>query len=261
MTRSIDGTALRLVRGRPEGLTGATHSLCPGCGEAIAGRVITEVLDEMGLREKAVLACGVGCYIQLTNLMDIDFQQSLHGRAPAMATGIKRAVPEALVFTIQGDGDLFSEGVTEAVQAATRAENITVICFNNGVTGETGGHMTAASVVGQRTKTTLEGRSGAEQGRPLNMAELLASIEGTCFSARTSVNKPSEIQKAKRCLRRAFESQLAGEGFSYVEIITMCPTGWFMEPVEAIDFVDEVFSKTHHLTVVKDRRDRSGAGR
>lgn len=144
------------------------------------------------------------------------------------------------------------EGVSEVMQAAARGENITVICLNNGVNGETGGHMTAASVVGQRTKTTMDGRSEDHQGSPLRMAEILAGIDGTCFAARSAMHKPSEIQKAKRYLKRAFELQLAGAGFSYVELITMCPSGWFMEPVEAIDFIEETFSQTHKLGVIKD---------
>jgi len=244
-----------LARGRPQILKDETHTLCPGCGESVAGRVIGEVLEEMGLQERAILALGVGCYLQLTRLLDIDFQQALHGRAPAMATGIKRVRPEAMVFTVQGDGDLHSEGVTEAVQAAARRENITVICFNNTVNGETGGHLTAATVVGQKTKTSLSGRTLEGQGQPVRMAELLAGIEGTVFSARTAVNKPSEIQKAKKFLRRAFEAQLANKGFSYVEIITMCPTGWFMEPVEALDHIDNVIAKVHPLGVFKDEVD------
>lgn len=251
----FDPANIPLVRGRPAILKDEPHTLCPGCGESVAGRVIGEVIEEMGLRERTVMAMGVGCYIQLTNLLDIDFQQALHGRAAAMATGIKRVSPGALVFTVQGDGDLHSEGVTEAVQAAARRENITVICFNNAVNGETGGHLTAASVVGQRTKTTLDGRTQEMQGQPVRMAELLAAVEGTVFSARTSVNKPTEIQKAKKYLKRAFEAQLAGKGFSYVEIITMCPTGWFMDPVQALDFVDDTLAKAHPLGVVKDTID------
>ncbi|HJN92517.1 MAG TPA: thiamine pyrophosphate-dependent enzyme [Dehalococcoidia bacterium] len=241
-----------LVRGRPKILKDEPHTLCPGCGESVAGRVIGEVIEEMGLAERTILSLGVGCYLQLTRLLDIDFQQALHGRAPAMATGIKRVRPNALVFTVQGDGDLHSEGITEAVQAATRGENITIICFNNTVNGETGGHMTAATVVGQKTKTTFGGRERQGQGQPVRMAELLGSIEGTVYSARTSVNKPSEIQKAKNHLRKAFESQMAGQGLSYVEILTMCPTGWFMEPGEAIDHIDDVITKVHPLGVFKD---------
>jgi 2-oxoglutarate ferredoxin oxidoreductase subunit beta len=251
-SRVVTPDQVPLVRGRPAILKDEPHTLCPGCGESVAGRVIGEVIEEMGLGERSILSLGVGCYLQLTRLLDLDFQQALHGRAPAMATGIKRVRPDALVFTVQGDGDLHSEGITEAVQAATRGENITIICFNNAVNGETGGHMTAATPVGQKTKTTLTGRTDQVQGQPIRMAELLAGIDGTAFSARTSVNKPSEIQKAKKHVRHAFETQMAGQGLSYVEIITMCPTGWFMEPSEAIDHIDKVITKVHPLGVFKD---------
>jgi 2-oxoglutarate ferredoxin oxidoreductase subunit beta len=231
------------------------HTLCPGCGESVAGRVIAEVLDEMGIREQTVLALGVGCSIQLSNLLDLDFQQALHGRAPAMATGIKRVVPNNLVFTIQGDGDLISEGVSEALLAASRAENFTIICFNNLVNGETGGHMTAASVLGQHTKTTLGGRTHDVQGGPLEIAKLFAAVDGTVFAARSAMHTPAEIQKAKRYLRRAFDLQMAGKGFTYVELLTMCPTGWIMEPIEAIDYIEDTLTKTYPLGVIKDTAD------
>ena len=252
MTQVIPSDDLKLVRGRPETLRPATHTLCPGCVESIAGRVVAEVLDEMEMREKSVLALGVGCSIQLSNLLDLDFQQALHGRAPAMATGIKRAVPNSLVMTIQGDGDLMSEGISEALLSASRAESFTVICLNNAVNAETGGHMTAASVVGQRTKTTLGGRTHDVQGGPLKIANLFAAVDGAVFVARSAMHKPAEIQKAKRYLRRAFDLQMAGAGFTYVELLTMCPTGWFMEPIEAIDFVEDTLSKTFELGILKD---------
>lgn len=252
MTQIISSQDLKLVRGKPATLLPSNHTLCPGCGESVAGRVVAEVLDEMGMRERAVLAMGVGCSIQLTNLLDVDFQQALHGRAPAMATGIKRAVPDSLVFTIQGDGDLISEGVNEVLQAAARGESITVICLNNAVNAETGGHMTAASVVGQTTKTTLGGRSTTAQGGPLKLANLIAAVDSTKFAARSAMHKPAEIQKAKKYLRRAFDLQLAGAGFTYVELLTMCPTGWFMEPVQAMDYIEDTLSVTYPLGVIKD---------
>ena len=252
MTSIIEPENLKLVRGKPKALLPNNHTLCPGCGESVAGRVIAEVLDEMGMRERSVLAMGVGCSIQLTNLLDVDFQQALHGRAPAMATGIKRAVPQSLVFTIQGDGDLMSEGVSEVLQAAARKESFTVICLNNAVNAETGGHMTAASMVGQPTKTTLSGRSDAAQGAPLKLANLIAAVDGTVYAARSAMHKPAEIQKAKKYLRRAFDLQLEGAGFSYIELLTMCPTGWFMEPVEAMDYIENTLSATYGLGVLKD---------
>lgn len=243
---------MKLVRSRPATLLDRPHTLCPGCGEAIAGRVIAEVLDEMEIREQTVLALGVGCSLQLANLLDIDIQQALHGRAPAMATGIKRVVPNSLVMTIQGDGDLMSEGVSEVLLAASRAENFTVICFNNLVNGESGGQLTAASIIGQQTKTTLDGRTNEVQGGPLMIADLIAAVGGTAFAARSAMHKPGEIQKAKRYLRKAFDLQLAGAGFTYVEILTMCPIGWFMEPTQAIDYIENTLSKIYPLGVLKD---------
>ncbi len=252
MAQVIAPEEMELVRGRPATFQARTHTLCPGCGEAIAGRVIAEVLEEMGMREQAILALGVGCSLQLSNLLDMDFQQALHGRAPAMATGIKRVVPTSLVMTIQGDGDLMSEGVSEALLAASRAENFTIICFNNLVNGETGGQMTAASIVNQQTKTTLGGRTSDVHGGPLMMADLIATVEGTAFAARSAMHKPGEIQKAKRYLRKAFDLQLAGAGFTYVELLTMCPTGWFMEPAQATVHIENTLSKVYPLGVLKD---------
>ena len=248
----ISPDQVKLVRGRPAIMKDETHTLCPGCGESVAARVIGEVLDEMGLGERCILALGVGCYLQIVRFLDIDYQQALHGRAPALATGIKRVRPEALVFTVQGDGDLHSEGITEVVQAASRGENVTVICFNNAVNGETGGHLTAATPVGQKTKSSLTGRTDEREGSPVRMAEILGAIDGVVFSARSTVNKPSEIQKTKKHLRTAFQAQMDSKGFSYVEILTMCPTGWFMDPIEALDHIDNVLGKVHPLGVIKD---------
>jgi 2-oxoglutarate/2-oxoacid ferredoxin oxidoreductase subunit beta len=255
MAQIVAPEDIQLVRGKPAAMLASKHTLCPGCGESVAGRVIAEILDELGLREQTVLALGVGCSLQLSNLIDIDFQQALHGRAPAMATGIKRVLPNNLVLTIQGDGDLMSEGVSEVLLSASRAENFTVICFNNLVNGETGGHMTAASIVGQHTKTTLNGRTHDVQGGPLMLADLIATVDGTVFAARSAMHTPAEIQKAKRYIRRAFDLQMADKGFTYVELLTMCPTGWIMEPVEAIDYIEDTLSKIYELGIIKDTGD------
>ena len=239
--------SLQLVAGRPSAIINAEHHLCPGCGEGIAIRVVGSVIDELQAREKTVVAVGVGCSIMAIRLLDVDYQQALHGRAPAMASGIKRVLPDRLVFTVQGDGDLIAEGVLEAVQAAARGENITIICVNNGVNGETGGQMTPATIVGQQTKTSMGGRDAKTQGMPLGMAELLAAVPGARYVARGSVHNPAEVQKAKRYIKRAFELQVAEEGFTYVELLTMCPSGWMMQPVEAMDFIEDQFSKVHKL--------------
>ncbi|MEX2237387.1 MAG: thiamine pyrophosphate-dependent enzyme [Dehalococcoidia bacterium] len=253
MTTQIIGLdELTKVAERPSILIDAEHHLCPGCGEGIAVRVIGSVIDELGLRGKTIVSLGIGCFIQGLRLLDVDYQQALHGRAPAMASGMKRVLPDRLVFTLQGDGDLYAEGVSEAVQAASRSENITIICVNNGVNGETGGQMTPATPVGLRTKTTPNGRDAVREGKPLGMAELLAAVPGSTYVARGSVHTPVEAQKAKRYLRKAFETQMSGGGFSYVEILTMCPSGWIMEPVEAMDYIENELSKVHRLGEFKN---------
>lgn len=228
------------------------HHLCPGCGEGVALRVIANVLEEMDLKDDTVLVKGVGCYTEASIMLDIDNIWALHGRAPAMATGIRRARPEPLVFTIQGDGDLHGEGVLEAVQAAARAEKITIICFNNALNAETGSQMTPATIPGMRTNTSLNGRTVEEHGYPLRMAELLGAIEGAAFVARSAMHSPAEIQRATGYIRKAFETQRRGIGFSYVELLTMCPSGWHLSPVEALDFIGEQMSAVHPLGVVRD---------
>ena len=226
--------------------------LCPGCGEGIGLRVIANVLEEFHLKDDTILVKGVGCYTEGSIMLDVDNVWALHGRAPAMATGVKRSHPHKLVLTLQGDGDLFGEGVGEAVAAASRAEAITVICFNNGVNAETGSQMTPATILGQRTNTTLQGRTPELHGYPLQMAELLAGIRGSSYVARSAMHSPAEIKRATAYIRKAFQVQQARRGFSYVELLTMCPSGWHLSPVEALDFIANEMSGTHPLGVVKD---------
>ena len=187
--------------------------------------MIAEVMEELDLREDTVHVAGIGCYGALDGLLNVDRVNALHGRAPSVATGVKRMLPDRFVITIQGDGDLISEGIAEAVHCAARGEKFTVICLNNTVNGETGGHMTAATIVGQKTKSTLQGRDAEIHGHPVKMAELLAQLDGTAYSARGSVHSPVAINRTKKMLRRAFEAQIEGRGFSYIEIMTMCPNG------------------------------------
>jgi 2-oxoglutarate ferredoxin oxidoreductase subunit beta len=248
---SLDDVQMQKAAGRPSSVIDAEHRLCPGCGEGVAIRIIGSVIDELDIRGKTVVAVGVGCSVMAIRLLDVDYQQALHGRAPAMATGIKRFLPDRFVLTVQGDGDLHAEGVSEAVQAAARSENITVVCVNNGVNAETGGQMTPATILGQQTKTSLGGKNVSQHGRPLLMAELLAAVPGATYVARGAVHSPADAQKARRYIKRAFEVQQRGEGFSYVELLTMCPSGWLMEPVEALDFIEEKFSKVHRLGEIK----------
>ena len=219
------------------------HHLCPGCGEPAAYRLVAELMDEMNLRERAVYVAGIGCYNGLGGYLNIDQMKALHGRAPSVATGVKRMLPDRFVFTIQGDGDLVSEGLAEALHCAARGEKFTTILVNNTVNGETGGHMTATTLVGQKTKSTLQGRDAAVHGGPMKTAELIAQLDGAAYSARGSVHSPVAINRTKRMIRRAFEAQEQKLGFSFVEILTMCPTGWFMEAWEAPKYMEDVMTK------------------
>lgn len=232
------------------------HHLCPGCGHPVAWRLLLEVISELGLEQRAVGVVGHGCYTNIVQLADIDFLQCLHGRAPAVATGVKRVHPDAAVFTLQGDGDVASEGLAEVLHAAARGEKITTIMLNNGVFGDTGGQMTAASVVGQRTKTSLDGRDADSHGYPVPVAELVSAVDGSAFVARGAVNNAGSIAKTKRYLRRAFEAAVAGEGFSFVEVLTMCPTGWFLPTAEGPGYLEGTFEQTYPLGVIKSPEGR-----
>ena len=228
------------------------HHLCPGCGEPIAVRSAVEAVAELGLARSTVAVFGIGCYTAFSNNLDVEVLQALHGRAPSVATGVKRMRPDLTVLTVQGDGDMASEGLQEVLHAAARGESITCLMLNNGVFGETGGHMTATTVLGQRTKTSLEGREAGRHGRPLMLASLLAQIDGTAYVARGAVNSAGNLARTKRMLSRALEVQQAGAGLSFVEVLTMCPTGWFVETEEAPDYLEEHLAAVHRPGVLKD---------
>jgi 2-oxoglutarate ferredoxin oxidoreductase subunit beta len=241
---------------RPKLLLHEDHDLCPGCGEPVALRALLEVIDELECSTRCIGVVGIGCYTALTPLMDVDLIQALHGRAPSVATGAKRMRPDALIFTLQGDGDMANEGLQEVIHAAARGESVTCVLLNNGVFGETGGHMTATTVLGQRTKNTLEGRDAAYHGHPLLIGELLAQLGGTAYAARGAVYDAANVAGTKRMLRRAFETQLAGAGFSFVEILTMCPTGWFVPTAEGPDYLSRVLSPVHSVGELASRGPR-----
>jgi 2-oxoglutarate ferredoxin oxidoreductase subunit beta len=228
------------------------HHLCPGCGHPVAWRLLLEAISELGLEQRAIGVVGHGCYTNIVQLADIDFLQCLHGRAPAVATGVKRVQPQAAVFTLQGDGDVASEGLAEILHTAARGERITAIMLNNGVFGDTGGQMTAASVVGQRTKTSLDGREPEAHGYPVPVAQLVASLAGSAYVARGAVNNAGNIAKTKRYLKRAFELSTAGAGFTFVEVLTMCPTGWFLPTAEGPDYLEGTFEQTYPLGPLKE---------
>jgi 2-oxoglutarate/2-oxoacid ferredoxin oxidoreductase subunit beta len=227
------------------------HHLCPGCGHPVAWRLLLEVLDELDLAQRAIGVVGHGCYTGIATMSDIDWLQCLHGRAPAVATGVKRVQTQAAVFTLQGDGDMATEGLHEIMHAAARGEHITAIMLNNGVFGDTGGQMTATTVIGQRTKTSLEGRDPDNHGFPIPVADLLSHLPGAAYVARGAVNNAGSIAQTKKFLTRAFESQLAGEGFSFVEILTMCPTGWIVPTAAGPDYVAGIFEKTFPVSQLK----------
>lgn len=228
------------------------HHLCPGCGEPVAMRTILEAVEDLDLVQRAVAVFGVGCYTAFSNNLDVEVLQALHGRAPSLATGLNRVQPDSLIFTIQGDGDLANEGLQEAIHAAARGERITLFMLNNGVFGETGGHMTTTTVLGQKTKTSIGGRDAELHGLPLQVAELLSVLAGSAYVARGAVNTAGNVARTKRMVLKAFEAQMAGAGFSFVEILTMCPTGWFVETEEAPDYIDDRLSPVHPLGVLKE---------
>ncbi|MDH3685959.1 MAG: thiamine pyrophosphate-dependent enzyme [Myxococcales bacterium] len=224
---------------------GADHDLCPGCGEPVALRILLEAIEAVGCAENSIGVIGIGCYTALTPLMDVDLVQALHGRAPSLATGAKRMKPETLLFTLQGDGDMVNEGLQEVLHTAARGERVTCVLLNNGVFGETGGHMTSTTVLGQRTKNTLEGRDASYHGHPILIGDLLAQLDGTAYAARGAVYDAPSVARTQVMLRRAFEAQLSGAGFSFVEILTMCPTGWFVPTAEGPGYLSKVMGSVH----------------
>jgi len=236
----------------PELIDVGEHHLCPGCGEPIAMRSIVEAVAERDAIARAVAVFGIGCYTAFSNNLDCEVLQALHGRAPSLATGVKRMRPDLLVFTVQGDGDMVNEGLQEVVHAAARGERVTCFMLNNGVFGETGGHMTATTVLGQRTKNTLEGRDAQAHGYPILLSNLLAELEGTAYVARGAVNSSVNVNRTKKMIQRALQVQEEGHGFSFVEILTMCPTGWFIDTTEAPEYLASQHAAVHRMGVLKD---------
>jgi 2-oxoglutarate ferredoxin oxidoreductase subunit beta len=229
----------QLVYSRPESLVDAPTHYCPGCTHGVAHRLIAETLDEMGLREKTIGVAPVGCSVFAYNYFNCDFVEAAHGRAPAMATGIKRVLPDRIVFTYQGDGDLASIGMAEIMHAAGRGENITVIFINNAIYGMTGGQMAPTTLPGQKTTSSPIGRDVEQSGFPLRMAEILATLDGTGYSVRRSLHDPKNIRLAKKAIRQAFETQRQGLGFSIVELLSTCPTNWGVTPLEALQWLED----------------------
>ena len=228
-----------LVYQRPDSFTEVSTHYCPGCTHGVAHRLIAEVLDEMGLAEKTIGVAPVGCSVFAYNYFDTDFVEAAHGRAPAMATGIKRVLPDRVVFTYQGDGDLASIGMAEIMHAAGRGENITVVFINNAIYGMTGGQMAPTTLPGQKTTSSPNGRDVEMQGYPLRMSEMIATMDGVGYVVRRSLHDPKNIRMAKKAIRMAFETQVRGLGFSMVELLSTCPTNWGIPPVESLKWVEE----------------------
>ena len=232
-------TPENLVYERPQSFTDAPTHYCPGCTHGVAHRLIAEVLDEMDLAGRTIGVAPVGCAVFAYNYFATDFVEAPHGRAPAMATGIKRVLPDRIVFTYQGDGDLASIGTGEIIHAAARGENITVIFINNANFGMTGGQMAPTTLPGQKTTSSPNGRDVELQGYPIRMAEMLATLDGAGYVVRRSLHDPTNIRKAKKAIRTAFEAQVRGLGFSLVELLSTCPSNWNLTPVESLAWLEE----------------------
>jgi 2-oxoglutarate ferredoxin oxidoreductase subunit beta len=230
---------METVYERPKTLTAASTHYCPGCGHGIIHRLIAEVIDELGIREKTVVVAPVGCAVLLYDYFDLDSYEAAHGRAPAIATGCKRVHPELVVFTYQGDGDLAAIWTAEMVHAAARGEKITTIFVNNAIYGMTAGQMAPTTLIGQKTTTTPEGRMPERAGYPIRVCEMLATLEGAAYVARVSVSSPKNVVQAKRAIKKAFETQIKRSGYSIVEVLSQCPTNWHMTSTESVKWVDE----------------------
>jgi len=224
---------------RPKAMFDVNTHYCPGCTHGIIHRLVAEAIDALGIRERTVGIAPVGCAVMAYNYIDCDFQEAAHGRAPAMATGIKRVRPDLVVFTYQGDGDLASIGMGEIVHAANRGEKFTTIFVNNAIYGMTGGQMAPTTMPNQRTTTSPFGRKTEEVGMPIRMAELLATLATPGYITRQTVIKPKYIQKAKKAIQRAFEYQLEKRCFSFVEVVSTCPTNWGMTPKDAVQWAED----------------------
>ena len=242
-----------IVFDKPHALNDIPFHYCPGCTHGIIHRLVAEVMDELGIEGRTVGIAPVGCSVMAYNYFNCDMIEAAHGRAPAIATGVKRALPENIVFTYQGDGDLASIGMAETVHAAARNENITVIFINNAIYGMTGGQMAPTSLPGQVTQTSPYGRDVNHCGWPIKVSEMLATLEGPEFIARVAVNNVKNVNQAKKAIKKAFQNQIDGKGFSLVEVVSACPTNWGMTPQKALEWIDEKMLPYYPLGVYRDK--------
>ncbi len=244
---------MAVVFQKPKSLTDAPLHYCPGCTHGIIHRLVAEAIDSLGIEGKTIGVAPVGCAVMAYNYFACDMVEAAHGRAPAVATGLKRALPENIIFTYQGDGDLASIGMAETVHAATRNENITVIFVNNAIYGMTGGQMAPTSLPGQVTQTSPYGRDVKTVGFPIRVSEMLAALDGPEYIERVAVNNVKNVKAAGKAIRKAFENQINGKGFSLIEVVSSCPTNWGMTPSKALEWVDTNMIPYYPLGVYKDR--------
>ncbi len=237
---------------RPKSLKDAIYHYCPGCGHSIIHRLIAEVIDELGIRGKTIGVPPAGCAVLAYNYLDVDMAEAPHGRGAAVATGIKRMLPDRVVFTYQGDGDIAAIGTAETIHAANRGENITIFFVNNGVYGMTGGQMAPTTLIGQNSTTTPGGRDFRRDGFPIDLSQMLAITKGSAYIERTAVNSPRNIRKTKKAIKKAFKIQMAEKGFSLIEILSQCPTNWKMAPQDACKYINDIVIKDYPLKVIKD---------
>jgi 2-oxoglutarate ferredoxin oxidoreductase subunit beta len=254
-------TTDELVYTYPASLAETFTHYCPGCTHGVAHRLVAEVIDELGLREKTIGVAPVGCAVFAYNYFNVDFAEAAHGRAPAMATGIKRVRPDNVVFTYQGDGDLASIGMAEIMHAAARGENITVIFINNAIYGMTGGQMAPTTLPGQKTSSSPCGRDIETMGMPLQMSELLSVLPGTAYVVRRSLHNVKEINRARKAIKKAFEVQVAGMGLSMVELLSSCPTNWGISAVDSLKWIEEHMIPYYPIGDYKVRPEVETAGR
>lgn len=236
---------------RTQSLTDRPTHYCPGCGHGIVHRLVAEVVDELGVREKTIGIAPVGCAVVAYDYWDFDCSEAAHGRALAVATAIKRVHPASIVFTYQGDGDLAAIGTNETIHAANRGENLTVVFINNAVYGMTGGQLAPTTLLGQKTSTSIAGRDKKMHGYPLKISEMLALLPGVCYLERVSLASPAEVLKAKRAIRQAFVNQINNLGFSLVEILSPCPTYWGLSPKESLEWIKNVMQQEFPLGRIK----------
>ena len=243
---------MKKLYGWPKYLKHAPFHYCPGCGHSIVHRLVAELVEELNIRHRILAVAPAGCAVLAYNYWDFDTVEAAHGRGAAVATGIKRCLPDRLVLSYQGDGDLAAIGTAETIHAANRGEKITAIFINNAVYGMTGGQMAPTTLENQMTTTTPYGRDPKIEGYPIRISEMLALLKGAVYIERTAVNSPAHIQRTKRAIRKALQTQIDGLGFSMVEVLSPCPTNWRMTPIESWQWIDKVMSKEFPLGVIKD---------